>query len=343
MKGKEVDVMNNIDELTKELNDNIFDLAYGKVKVHKEKFDDRFTILYLKNYYEGLLQNDYTVGGYFDTKDKIIYECDYTLRTILSGQNIISIKSFDELEEEFINKIENYIEKYSFQNKEELEKLGFDKYNSPDYYRAKECGPEVRRLFITTDNLEIELPKLYSKTKVTYLKDYKNRNIFIEYLSDAEKAVSKYANIIIDNNKEDLGAALLLYDDKNKFLNKIKMNYGYEFNDLYMKKKMYNSIKNIDAKKLNITIMYNKKTFTFKFDHYMLKSALANDENQAYGFGVAYDKVSEFIKQNTPDTEHNRWEEDFEFSHITSITYGKKELYKRDETIKNKKTKERER
>ena len=148
---------------------------------------------------------------------------------------------------------------------------------------------------------------------------------------------------MVDNNKDNLGLALLLYDDEIKLLNKIKMNYSYEFNDLHMKRKMYNSIKNINAKKLNITIMYNKKTLTFKYDYHVLKRALANDEDDGYGFGVAYNKVSEFIKENTPNNQHSRYNEDFEFSHIISITYGKKELYKKDDYIKSKKYKERER
>ncbi len=337
--------MSSIENLliNEELNDNIFDVVYGKVKIHKEKFDDRFTILYEKHYNEGLMQDDYTVGGYFDTKDKIIYGCDYTLRKLFSGQTIISIKSFDDLEKEFTNKIEEYIEKYSFENKEELERLASYEYSNSDDYRVKRYNSDVRRFFITNDDTEIELPKFYSESDVTCLKDYKNGNIFIEYLNNADKTISKYANLIIDNNKESLGVALLLYDDAIKLLNKIKTNYGYEFNDLYMKKKMYNSIKNIDAKKLNITIMYNKKTLTFKYDYPILKRALANDENNGYGFGAAYYKVSDFIKENSLNKENNRWKEDFEFSHITSIMYRGRELYKKNDYVKSKKSKERER
>ena len=48
--------------------------------------------------------------------------------------------------------------------------------------------------------------------------------------------------MVIEDNKEELGLALHLFDDKNKYLNRIKTNPGNEFKDLYINKKIYDSI-----------------------------------------------------------------------------------------------------
>ena len=60
-----------------------------------------------------------------------------------------------------------------------------------------------------------------------------------------------------------------------------------------------------------------------------LKRDLTNDSKGSSGYGKAYEEVSKFIKENSQE-ETSRWTEEFNFSNITSITYGKNELYHYD-------------
>ena len=87
--------------MNEELNDQVFNGTYRFIKIHKEKFNDRFTILYVKDDSKHLKQNDYSIGGYLDMIDKTIYDANYELKNITPEDSIISIKSFADLHNEF--------------------------------------------------------------------------------------------------------------------------------------------------------------------------------------------------------------------------------------------------
>ena len=59
---------NNFVEFIKDndSNDLSFETKYRNIKVHKEKYNDRFIILYSKQELNGLRQNDYEIVGYYD-------------------------------------------------------------------------------------------------------------------------------------------------------------------------------------------------------------------------------------------------------------------------------------
>ena len=63
--------------LDENINDKAFEGKYKKFKIHKEKFNDRFTVIYLKESTDILFQNEYKASGYLDMHDKCIYDCDY--------------------------------------------------------------------------------------------------------------------------------------------------------------------------------------------------------------------------------------------------------------------------
>ena len=73
--------------------------------------------------------------------------------------------------------------------------------------------------------------------------------------------------MVIEDNKEELGLALHLFDDKNKYLNRIKANPGNEFKDLYINKQIYDSIKYENIKTIKITIKYNSKEIKYTEDY----------------------------------------------------------------------------
>lgn len=321
--------------LDRTINDQVFDNKIsGKIKLHKEPFDERFDVLYLKHYDDSLSQRDYNVSGYIDIIDKKIYDCDFWISEIIPKESSISLSSFSSLTSQMLKEIEKYIEDYSFKNQKDLKSISKKEFNSLEEWRINNFQKTVREQFIQEDDLEIVLGKSYSEAMLTETKEYHGKNVLIDYLNNPQKVVEKYSKKIISQNKEKLGLDLLIYDYKNDFLNKIEQNKKHVFDELYINKKIYSSIKDIDAKTLNITINYNDKTMTFKYDYNTLKYDLINDNRSSGGYGVAYEKVSEFIKENNPDAENHRWKEEFLFSHVSSITYGKKELYKNESLVK---------
>lgn len=333
--------MNGLDKylLNEELNDQVFNGTYRFIKIHKEKFNDRFTILYVKDDSKHLKQNDYSIGGYLDMIDKTIYDANYELKNITPEDSIISIKSFADLHNEFKIGVKNYIKQYSFDNKDILKANSLEKYEEKNDWRFTNFQKSVRELFIREDNPTIKLDTFYSESDIDYLDNSNSKDICLEYLNNKEGTIKKYANLMIDKSKEELGLALHLYDDKIKYLERLNKNINNEFKDLYINKFIFESIKDEPAKTLNVTIKYNNKELTFKCDYPMLKRAIMNDDRGTSFYGVAYDRVNEFLNENKTNPE--RYRNDFEFSHISSIIYGKKTLYQND-NIKDKTKSERE-
>ena len=322
--------------LNPDVNDLVFEGNYNHQKIHKEQFDDRFVVIYTKTNYSYLSQNDYAVAGYLDTKDRVLYDCTYYLNELLPKEkNLIEKSSFGVLGEKLWNEIQDYIEKYSFANEEKLKDIAIEKYNHLEDYRIDSYKRDVREQFVEEMNPIIKLKKSYSSYEFTNIPEYKGHYIDVEYLNNPQKTVEKYANKIIEtiddyrNNKEELGLELLIFRDKIEYLDIIKENKNNEFKDLYIKRNIYNSIKDIDAKTVNITIQYGDKSLTFKYEYSALKRDLTNDSKGSSGYGKAYEEVSKFIKENSQE-ETSRWTEEFNFSNITSITYGKNELYHYD-------------
>ena len=322
--------------LNPDVNDLVFEGNYNHQKIHKEQFDDRFVVIYTKTNYSYLSQNDYAVAGYLDTKDRVLYDCTYYLNELLPKEkNLIEKSSFGVLGEKLWNEIQDYIEKYSFANEEKLKDIAIEKYNHLEDYRIDSYKRDVREQFVEEMNPIIKLQKSYSSYEFTNIPEYKGHYIDVEYLNNPQKTVEKYANKIIEtiddyrNNKEELGLELLIFRDKIEYLDIIKENKNNEFKDLYIKRNIYKSIKDIDAKTVNITIQYGDKSLTFKYEYSALKRDLTNDSKGSSGYGKAYEEVSKFIKENSQE-ETSRWTEEFNFSNITSITYGKNELYHYD-------------
>lgn len=320
--------------LDDKLNDQKFNAPYKDLMIHKEKYNDRFIYIYTKYYDEYLSDNSYNLSAYLDVKDKTIYNIDYNLEKIISEDTILKKNSFKNIEQEIQNNVNEYVDKYAMENANMLKKQAQEKYNQKDDWRVINYQKNVRELFLSEERPIIKLDRFYSTSKLVNSNEYYNKVIINEYLDDKYNTIKKYGDMIIDDNQEELGLSLHLYDDKNKYLNSIKLNKNNEFRDLYINKKIYDSIKNESAKKLNITINYNGKEHTFKCDYSILKYALINDYRGTSFYGVGYENVSNFIKENTNSP--NKWREEFAFSHISSITYGKKELY-RNENIKEKK------
>ena len=84
---------------------------------------------------------------------------------------------------------------------------------------------------------------------------------------------------------------------------------------------------------------FNEREFNDKISPIIGHKINFCQDNESMSFyGVAYDRVNNFLIENkiNPEKYHN----DFEFSHVSLITYGRKELYMNN-NIKDKNPKER--
>ncbi len=322
--------------LNDQINDYVFDNSdsYPKtIRIHKEKYDDRFQIIYIKSFNGHLMQEKYEVSGYLDVKEHCIYNPSYTINRILEDNDLIRTDSFNNLSEKITKDIEAYLKEYAFNNEDALKDCAIEKYNHKEHWSIEHYKKEVRELFIEKDDTIIEFQRGYSLTNsYSNSSEYAWSDVYVEYLNNPKETIEKCSNIILEKqeNKEGIGLELLLYYDKIDYLNKIKKNEDNAFENVYINKSLYSAIKDIDAKTLNITIHYGNKDLTFKYEYDRFKRDLLNDEIKSGSYGVGYEKVSDFIKENDAENDHGRWTVDFLFSHITSITYGKKELYHKD-------------
>ena len=88
---------NNFVEFIKDndSNDQSFETKYRNIKVHKEKYNDRFIILYSKQELKGLRQDDYEIVGYYDIIENVLYNSSYQISDIVPNDNSILQNNFE--------------------------------------------------------------------------------------------------------------------------------------------------------------------------------------------------------------------------------------------------------
>lgn len=328
--------------LNDELQSGIFNnFLNGKIKVIKEIYDDRFDVLYFRHFDNDKIQrNSFNVGGYYDKKEKCIYDADFYIDKLLIKDGNIKISFFHNLLDKIIKETSDSINKFSLDNQNKLKQIGMGKFKNDDKWQIDRYKKEVQKEFIMKDNYEVEISTSYLGFKFDDIRRKYNGDLYIDYLYNPSEVVKMCANIIINDDKEKIGYELLVYNFKKDYLKKIVNNVNHEFDDIYISRKLLHSLKfdGFYPKQINITIRYNKKDLTFKFDYQKLMSDIINGNTTSWDYKNKYELVSKFIKENN-DKQSDRYTSDFEFSHIKSITYKGKELYRNDDIDKNNKMK----
>ena len=323
---------NNFVEFIKDndSNDQSFETKYRNIKVHKEKYNDRFIILYSKQELKGLRQDDYEIVGYYDIIENVLYNSSYQISDIVPNDNSIFQNNFENVITNLCKEIDEYISDFVIKNAEEYRELGQEKYKELDSWRKAGATKEIESNFIEDIVPIVKMASAGSAYKIRYSEEYNNKNIIIDYLDNPKKLVEDYAVKFINENKEELGKDLLVYEYQLEYLDKIKENKDNEFDYIYTNKKILESIKDLDAKNITITINYNNNEITFKYDFNRLLSELKNADYKGYEYSSSYEKVRDFLKENNIKDERGYQEDDFKFANITSITYGKKVIYQNE-------------
>lgn len=317
-------------------NDLCFETKYKKIKMHKEKYDNRFTILYSKSESTALKQDDYEVAGYYDNIENTLYNSNYEIRDIVPNDNSILKNNFENIITKLCNEIYEYISNYVISHAEEYRKLGQSKFVDLSSWRENEIAKETEAFFINDNISKLKIDIYGIEGTVKYSREYSNKKIIIDYLNNSKKIVKEYADKFINENKEELGNSLLVYEYQLEHLKKVKNNIDNKYDYVYVNKKILECIKNLEAKNLTITINYNGNEITFKYDFNRLLREVQSADYKGYDYCSSYQKVRDFFNENNIKDERNCYETEFKFENIASISYGKKVLYERDLTKENK-------
>lgn len=335
---------NNLEEFLKDntRNKEIFeDNIHDKYVVYKEEYNYRFDNVYYKRYSEGLSSNDYNFGGYYDKTEHTLYNPNWNIRNMFMADSKIKIANLGDLDRDIENRLAKKMDEYLQENKNKLKQYGKTKFEYLTEYDIKRINDEVNQEYITQSNPQVMLSYRVNMYDIKNLKNYKSGDVYMKYLYDSENLIDLLFDEIKNLKKEEIGYSALIFDYKTKYLEKLFKNNEPMYHQININRNIYQSLKDIYARTVNVNIIYGESNISFKYDIDDLRRSLARGDSSTRTYGLSYNKVAEFIRNN--DKVRNN-KDDFEFSHINIITHGKEELYHKNNFEKvPKQTKKHER
>ena len=316
-------------------NDILCSSSYVKFMLHKERYKDRFIILYTKNQKDKLEQDNFQVSGYYDTKENIIYNASDNIKELLNDESKIKFDNFYSLNNKIFKEIDNYVSEYIMNNPDKFKDAAIEQTNYEDNWRIKNYRSEVEREFISKVSPNIMLEEINSTYRLSREPYYYDKTLLEEYLFEPEKTIEKYANILMEKEIAELGLKILSFEVKNEYLEKIKENKDNKYSHIYLNKKILDSLKPIDARNVNIKIRYGDNELVFKYDYDSLTNSLSSGALKTNSYGQSYSRVRNFFSDNDIRKDDGRTETEFSFSNIVSITHGKNVLYEKNSLEKN--------
>lgn len=338
---------NNITKfiLNNEEIDTVIKESYKTISLHKEKIDDRFTIIYGKNYSDNLEQERYDVVGILDIDEKCLYNPSYIFNDMIPKDSLLKTSSYSNLEMEINSKINNEVKKVVLENPTEYMEYGKEKFSFQTNKDRENILKKACKLFVRNDNPKDDLDMVFNKWELFQIINYNKGQSLMKYLYSKDEYIKNATLKYIDSKKEDIGLALINMREEKRVLEDIIKNKDGKYESININKRILDSIKDVYASRITVTIEYGGKEISFKTDYMKMKEALLNCESGSCDSGNSYRVVSDFIKENGKNEKYDRYLNDFEFSHIKKITYGKDTLYVKEEpkTIKKQKNKDMER
>lgn len=297
--------------------------------LRKENVDnnDRFQVIYYRNAERSIEGASYEFLGIYDSEKKIIYNVRYPFDNIISDNSKIEKSDFGKVEFEMMMKLNNELNRYLLSNQESIRKYGLKEYKARNENQTRYAMKEVEKIYIKSDNPKMDFD-INLKERNLYDSLHTNRGTeVLKYLDNPDKYIKDTVLDLVKTNKEKYGVELLLFTDKEKYLNELIKQKSNKYKSIYLNKKLFESIKYVYAAKLNIVIEYGGEQLQFKFDYQNFRNALMNNEKSTNDWGINYMAVSDFIKEYGHSDKYNNYRNEFEFDHIKSISYGKKELF----------------
>lgn len=313
--------------------------SYNCNYYYKEKYNDIFYLIYEKEYNSSNMTNsDYKFAGYYDSINKVLYNPSYDISNILSKTKKVQIKNLTSISNQIEQDVISFIKQYCQSNAERLKKENKEIYNNQDEYIFQSYKSYIDNEFVNgrIDNY-VPIPDYSNRSLYEQKFTFSDNKIYTEYLNNPVGTILKIGNYLVSNDEvqKDLGIMLLKNDFQNDYLKDIIINKNGKFNHLYLNKKILNSLNNIEAVNITISIEYNNQSLTFKYSKDRLINDLASCKLDSNAYGKAYEVVEDFLDKykDDKDTWHKH---SFDFQNIKSITYGKNVLYEKDKSIEKK-------
>ncbi len=310
--------------------------------VIKIKYNDNIDFIYIPSYGEFEYDSKLEFIGMFEKNTRILYGNSFYLKgsyyeNLYSSLYECSISEiYDKVVKEANVLLNSYIEK----NKTNLMNLSqnlFDKYISFDenYNSIKKSAIED---YIYSNESKIKF------SVDSYKYEYKTRDIIMEYIQNSSDTVKRVYDEYINNTEK--GESLRWYENNNPYYNvtvkdyigvrlqeqKLYDNLRKELeknpNNEYRKKhEIIQSIKDLDASFVTITVKHNDKLCTFKYPQNLLYKM------DFYEWHIPNLQTRGQVEDLYKDTSWNK--DEIFMKEIVKIEYSRKILYE-DNKLLNK-------
>lgn len=324
--------------------DNFLDSAksiekIGKYTILKIKYNENINFLYKPSYGEFEYGNELHFIGFFEKITKKLYGSSFDLHSEYNEDMYSNYYEgpIDKVAKNIKDGADMYLNRYIEENKLQLMNIGknvFDKYIADEWNYDNIKNSTIKDYIYGEQNSEIS----FSINSNYYERDIKEliikyvqnpiettKNIFNDYINNSEKIESvyfdnKYKNVSV---KEHLGVLLLEQQLRNTLLQELKDNPNNEYKK---KHDIIQSIKDLDAQMVTITLKHNNELVDFKYPKRILES-LDFYESHIPDLKVR-DKVEGLFKGI-----FGREQDNLFIKEIAKIEYKKKIIYEDKELL----------
>lgn len=311
----------------------------GKYTILKIKYNDNIDFLYKPSYGKFEYGNELNFIGFFEKITKKLYGSSFDLHSEYDEDMYSNYYEgpIDKIAKNIKDGTDMYLSRYIEENKLQLMNIGknvFDKYIADEWNYDNIKNNIVNDYIHDGEKSEIYFSvnsKYYENDIKTLIIKYiqnpieTTQKIFDEYINNKEKTESiyfdkKYHGVSI---KEHLGVFLLEQQLRNTLLQELKDNPN---NDYKKKHDIIQSIKDLDAQMLTITLKHNNELVNFKYPKRILEN-LDFYESHIPDLKVR-DKVEGLFKGI-----FGREQDDLFIKEIAKIEYKKKTVYEDKELL----------
>lgn len=311
----------------------------GEYTILKIKYNENIDFIYEPSYGEFEYGNELRFLGFFEKVTKKLYGSSFDFHSEYD-ENMYSNyyeSSIDKIGKSIKDGVDMYLNKYVEENKLQLMNIGkeiFDKYIATDWNYNNIKNNTIKDYIYGEQNSKISFSinsSCYERNiKKLIIKYVQNpiettKNIFNDYINNEEKIESAYFNNKYNkvSVKEHLGVFLLEKQLRDTLLQELKDNPN---NDYKKKHDIIQSIKDLDAQMVTITLKHNDEIIDFKYPKRILNN-LDFYESHIPDLKTR-DKVEQLYKGIYG-------KDDLFIKEIVKIEYKKKVLYEDKELLKS--------
>lgn len=308
----------------------------------KIKYNNNIDFIYIPSYGDFEYGSKLEFIGMFEKNTRKLYGNSFYLQGTYY-QNIYSSLfecSISEIYDKIIKETNILLDSYIEKNRTKLMKLSqnlFDKFISFDEnYKEIKRGAIEDYIYNKESNITFSVD--------SYKHEYETKDIIMQYIQNPLETVKRVYNEYVNNTEKE--ESLRWYENNNpyykvtvkeyigvrlhqqEFYEKLRKELKKDSNNEYRKKhEIMQSIKNLDAKFITITVKHNDKFCTFKYPQNLLYNM------DFYEWHIPDLKIREQMENLYKDISWNK--DEIFMKEIVKIEYSRKVLYE-DSKLLNK-------